>query len=624
MKYRPEVDGLRALAVLPVILFHAGFDAPRGGFIGVDVFFVISGYLITRLIREEMQTDTFSIVRFYERRIRRILPALFLVCFACIPLAWQWLTPRDFKSFGGSMIAVVGFVSNIYFWKTENYFAAPVERLPLVHTWSLAVEEQFYLFFPLVLLALRGLRRMALVAVIAAIAFVSLAIAEYWSGSQPSASFYLLPARAWELGAGALLALTHDRWSGLSGTKREFCSAAALAAVGYSLFAFEATTRHPGLITLLPVMGTVVLLAVATPDTAVGRVLSSRPLVALGLISYSAYLWHQPLFAFARIRLPTLSLVDKAVLVAVALVLAYLSWRFVERPFRAKGALGRGRVFALAAVASAAALAIGVLAYVSDGLPGRIPKESQAVLAFLDYDKATLYRQTKCYLTPEDAVWAFSEECRQVSLANSTILWGDSHAAGLSHGLRRLLPDVIQYTAGNCPPLKDVEIRRRPKCRSLNAFVLQEIGTIKPKTVVLAAEWRSYLRRDRSRSFAETIAYIRKASPSSKIVIIGSLPQWQPSLPELMFHRGVTMDRERWIAVTDYESLAAADRFLEGIAAANSVTFISVIKRVCDGPQCPAVVMDDGILTLTAWDHAHLTAGGSVRLARAILGVSEP
>lgn len=331
--YRPDIDGLRAIAVLAVVAFHAGWLS--GGFLGVDIFFVISGYLITGIILRELREGHFSFRKFYERRARRIGPALLLVILVCIPAAWFTMTPTELKHFGESVAAQAVFASNILFWRTSGYFGQPAQTIPLLHTWSLAVEEQFYLLFPAVLVILSkfGRWRWIGVTIIALLAAYGLIYANgHWREVAP---FYLLQFRAWELLAGATVSTAW--FSGVAVRLRPLASPIAIAGVVAAvvpLALFNEQTPHPSLLTLIPVLGTALLLGFG--DAAITRrILALRPMVAIGLISYSLYLWHVPLFVFARLywinRLPDLAY---AGLIALALVLAFLTWRFVERPFR--------------------------------------------------------------------------------------------------------------------------------------------------------------------------------------------------------------------------------------------------------------------------------------------------
>ena len=260
MKYRAEIDGLRALAVLPVILFHAGFEWFSGGFVGVDVFFVISGYLITTIIISEMAEGKFSIINFYERRARRILPALFFVMAACLPFAWLWLTPSDLKDFGQSLVAVSTFSSNILFWLESGYFASAAEFKPLLHTWSLAVEEQYYILFPIFIMLTWRLGIKWLLILLSIIFFISLGAAQWGAYNRPSASFYLLPMRGWELLVGVFAAFYLNYNKHLeSQTLNQILSLIGFGMIAYSIIAFDETTPFPSLYALIPTIGTSLL-----------------------------------------------------------------------------------------------------------------------------------------------------------------------------------------------------------------------------------------------------------------------------------------------------------------------------------------------------------------------------
>lgn len=372
--YRREIDGLRALAVLPVIFFHAGFERFAGGFVGVDVFFVISGYLITSIILAEIKAGTFSIGTFYERRARRILPALFLVMAVCVPIATLLLLPQDLQDFAESVAAVSVFSSNILFTLESGYFDAAAEQKPLLHTWSLAVEEQFYLVFPLLLLVVWKYGHRHQARIFLAIAILSLVFAQRSVNAEHAGAFYLLPARGWELLIGCLIAFrfppgSRPNWPTIAA---ESLSVVGIGMLLYAIFFFDKNTPFPGGFALVPTIGTALLIIFASPDTTVGKILGNRLFVGLGLVSYSAYLWHQPLIAFARYRnLTEPSPATMLVLCALSLLLAYLSWRFVERPFRRKGRFSRKQVAVMAVGLTAAFVSIGLVGHMTSGLERR-------------------------------------------------------------------------------------------------------------------------------------------------------------------------------------------------------------------------------------------------------------
>ncbi len=466
MRYRAEIDGLRAVAVLPVILFHAGFDVFSGGFVGVDIFFVISGYLITTIIVAEINAGNFSIVNFYERRARRILPALFFVLFCSLPFAWMWLVPQDLKSLSQSLVAVTLFSSNILFWKTSGYFESAAELKPLLHTWSLAVEEQFYVFFPLLLMAVWRFGPRRVLPLLAVAALASLGIAQWGSAAQPDAAFYLLPTRGWELliGAFAALCLLDDRAWQPGKLASEAGSALGLLLLLYSIFLFDKDTPFPSLYTLVPTAGTALVILFATPATRVGQLLGRRVLVGIGLISFSAYLWHQPLFALARHR----SLDEPgrwifAGLVAASIVLAYFSWQFVEKPFRDRQRFGRRQIFLYAGIGSIAFLLLGLAGHATSGFEqARTTDAHRQVLK----SAAASPLRAKChtggadYTPPEKA-------CDLNGGPVRVAVFGDSHAVELAYALAQGLESrgigLKQLTFSGCSPMFGRTVAGRDK-----------------------------------------------------------------------------------------------------------------------------------------------------------------
>ena len=433
MKYRSEIDGLRSLAVLPVILFHARIQGFSGGYVGVDIFFVISGYLITRILAGEMQEGRYSLLGFYERRFRRILPALVVMLVVATAIAWRVLPPLEMLWYGESLAATALFVANFYFlFRGGNYFGGLTDEYPLLHTWSLAVEEQFYIFFPLLLWAIWRLGWRRVLGVIAGLSVLSFLGAEILSRIDQPANFYLLPTRAWELGAGAVCALLHHhtprRQSGI-------LSLAGLVLILGSIVLLPAAIRFPSVFALPPVIGTALIVLYAGPETRVGRFLSLRPLVAVGLASYSAYLWHQPLFAFAHVRADAYpGTWAMLALSALSVALGFLSLRFVEAPFRRRGSASAAQVVAVSGGVLVSVAALGLALHLTHGAafrpaPAPMPRDYYAVMAKPDFPSRGIDGRP-C----ED----FCKVTEPAVPRARVLLVGDSHAQDLIAGMTRL------------------------------------------------------------------------------------------------------------------------------------------------------------------------------------------
>jgi peptidoglycan/LPS O-acetylase OafA/YrhL len=502
INYRREIDGLRALAVLPVILFHAGFQSFSGGFVGVDVFFVISGYLITSIILFEKQAGTFTLLNFYERRARRILPTLFIVMLACLPFAWIWLLPTDMKDFSQSLVAVTFFGSNFLFWLKSGYFATDTDLKPLLHTWSLSVEEQYYLLFPLLVLFMWRFNKRWLLLTLLILALLSLSLAQWGSHHKPIATFYLLPMRGWELLIGTFVAFyTYN--NGNIVKKLNFIYSQIFALLGlsliiYSIFEFTEDTPFPSLYTLVPTLGTALIIVFATSKTWVGRLLSHKLFVGIGLISYSAYLWHQPLFAFARhyyLDEPTLTVY--LILILSSLLLAYFSWKYVEKIFRNRQAISRNWITIGSLSFGAFFVFIGLL-----GSKQYITSSSDHSMFNLSRDLVTS-RECPNDLFPDPSI---RKHCTVIGdqVPPTILLMGDSHAEALRVELEKSLLkshlSAYSITLGGCTPIKDVSLNSElfyNECINLNRWlsdnILYKKETCPVDTLIVFSRWSAHL-----------------------------------------------------------------------------------------------------------------------------------
>jgi peptidoglycan/LPS O-acetylase OafA/YrhL len=442
-KYRPDVDGLRALAVLAVVLFHAGLLGCQGGFVGVDVFYVISGYLITALIASDIAEGKFSFVSFYERRMRRIFPALFGMLFFCILAAVILFAPQDLAVFGKSLVSTTLFISNIYFWRTAQplgYFSHSSASEALLHTWSLSVEEQFYLVFPAILLLLGWAKRRfnAYLFLLAALSFgLSIWGTKHW----PVATFYLFVPRAWELLTGALLAT--KAVPPLQGRiAREFAGLVGLGMILTAVFCLTTATPFPGFSALLPCLGAgLIIYSGESGASLVKGALSLQPIVFIGVISYSLYLWHWPLLVFSRyFAAGDLTRSETLEVLACSVVMAFLSFEFVEKPFRgARSPVTRRQIYSYGLAASLASAVIGLAVYRTHGLPVRYDPQTRQLVADNvsrrdDYDDNCANWRTDVHGI-EDIKF-----CGLGSNSSKRIMfWGDSHVEQLYPAVKRII-----------------------------------------------------------------------------------------------------------------------------------------------------------------------------------------
>ncbi|MDQ7070887.1 MAG: acyltransferase family protein [Rhodobacterales bacterium] len=613
MQYRREIDGLRAVAVIPVILFHAGFTVFSGGYVGVDIFFVISGYLITTILINELEQGNFSILRFYERRARRILPALFFVMLFCIPFAWMWMLPSQLEDFSQSLVAVGLFVSNILFWRESGYFGAASETKPLLHTWSLAVEEQYYMLFPIFLMLFWRFGRNPVFYSIIAISVLSLLLSELGWRKYPGANFYLAPTRAWELFAGSIAAFMVTAKPRKPSTP---LSTFGLALIVFSIFFYDNNTPFPSVYALAPVGGTALIILYGTRGTWVASLLSHKSFVGIGLISYSAYLWHQPLFAFARLR--SLAPPEHWVMLALAaasLGLAYLTWRFVENPFRKRRAplrdpflASQRALFGVAGLVGAGFIAIGLYGDSRNGLLfGASYNPAQtATIAYANYDKDGLYRRRDCFLERQQTSADIKDTCSTAQ--NDILIIGDSYAAALSVGLRERF-STSQITASSCPPLATYASSKRPNCAGLNRFSFALVSQQLPKIIVLHSNWKSYP-DDQLENLPTTIEALQKSAPDSQIIVVGGAPRWLPNLPEQLAKYDDPLAQSRYLKANTAE-IEHADEILRRRATQMGVKFVSLLDPLCDNALCLSTVrsadQNDQTYVPLAWDPGHLT-----------------
>ncbi|WP_233517003.1 acyltransferase family protein [Pseudotabrizicola alkalilacus] len=613
LKYRPEIDGLRALAVVPVVFFHANHEWVPGGFVGVDVFFVISGYLITRIIHDDLSVGKFSIWTFYARRMRRIAPVLVAVMIATMIAGSVLLIPPLFQNLQKAVTATAFFVSNIYFWSTVDYFAAAADLNPLLHTWSLAVEEQFYIFFPLmmILFARRGGNLLVWSIIAIFVLSLALSVGSSLSGRLSEANFYLLPTRAWELAAGSLLALARPKAVSLRGGG--ILAFGGMALIVLSLFLINRDMPFPGYFAIPPVLGAALIIRYADKGNLAGRILSLPPFVWTGLLSYSIYMWHQPVLAFSRqaFMLDTGGIVIVPLLIFI-LVLSYFSWRWIETPFRRGKRNWSSRKVVTVSVVSLAALSISVMFTSNDAIfRMRYPEDIRRIYSFLDYRETDDYRtqfRNGCFVSgqgtdgnfPYDACIVFREGLRNY------LIIGDSHAAMLAVALSETAPDVnlIQATASGCLPV--LGALGRETCIRMRDSVLDAlIGDERLEGVIFAARWNAG-------AFKALEATVALAVENGHAVsVVGPAPEYAMDFPIVFGHAAAAgaLEQTMRFAVRERQELDARMRL--GLSP-SSAHYFSLIDIICDSGTCQRTASDGDPMQ---FDYGHLTLSGAREVA---------
>jgi peptidoglycan/LPS O-acetylase OafA/YrhL len=656
-RYRADIDGLRAIAVSAVVLFHAGVPGFGGGFTGVDIFFVISGYLITALILPDIDARCFSITAFYQRRIRRIFPALIVVIAFCIAVGYFLLAPSDYQTFGQSVVATGAFVSNIFFWQKTSYFGAPASENPLLHTWSLSIEEQFYLFYPMFLVLIsKGSRNMRTAAVLSVclISFIACVGLIFY---KPSATFFLGPTRAWELLVGGIIAL------GLIPRceHRAFNLAASLVGlicIIYGIVFYSSSVRYPGYAALAPVVGAALLIWSGQTEkkATVHQFLATAPFVALGQASYSLYLWHFPLFAyFEYATLGKIGSGTTAEVCAFSLIAAFLSLRLIERPFRFPAQRAAvPRLVMMAVFAMAALVGVGAYIQVSGGVPSRMDAVSAKYLN-AELDK---YRHHQECMSLENKIVRPADACKfgAVGVRPTALLWGDSHAmvtaTALEHAALENNAAFLFAASVDCPI--GIGFSIDPKigpafvatpgyqyCEKYNSGMLQvAIDNPDIKSVVLSSRWTNWhVGESGSPSEAEVDIRLRDVtgvagsleankaifirgfdrllhsliSAGKTVWIVGPVPEASVRVPKALYIKHIGFD------TTDIDIPTAlfwrknktVFSIFSDMAGKYPVKFIWPQQVLCDDAKCP--VSEDG--SALYLDDNHLSVFGALKTA---------
>lgn len=635
-EYRRDIDGLRAIAVVAVLFFHAFPKQLVGGFVGVDVFFVISGFLITKVIATTLDRGTFSIVDFYGRRIRRIFPALVLVLLACLVVGWQMLVAEDLVQLAKHVVGGASFSSNLMLWQEAGYFDAASETKPLLHLWSLGIEEQFYIAWPLLLWW--GTRnRVPPLALIAVTALASFAVNVGGIGGHPTATFYSPASRAWELLLGAGLAfMPSNAAAGEQRALRHGASVTGIGLIATAAILLKPSHAFPGWWALLPVVGTCLAIW-AGPGAVLNRhFLSSRLMVGIGLISFPLYLWHWPLLTIGSELTPEMGRgpLSRSILLGVSVVLAWLTYRYVEKPLRF-GSGARAKAFALGGAMLLTACVAAAI-FKADGVPGRYPEVIQQATRYDLVSFRKGMRWKTCFLEFEEGPTEFAPECVDKGPQPLILLWGDSTAAALFPGFRQLADQhgdlrLAQFTSSACPPILDRPLVERPNCMSNNARTLEMIRELKPQVVVLGASWPMY--EGNGDGLAATIAAV-KATGVARVVVLGTGLIWNFPPSRIVLRRwrmdplhtlpSPRLDYARYGAYEQLEDnhnlvFHRSDKMeaqIRRIANDAGAQFISLLEPLCNANGCLMRAPDSGFSFFL--DQAHLNPNGAEYLVHAI------
>jgi peptidoglycan/LPS O-acetylase OafA/YrhL len=608
-RYRPDIDGLRAVAVSLVVCFHAFPEAMPGGFIGVDIFFVISGFLITGIIARELDLQRFSLRGFYGRRIRRIFPALITVLLAVLVLGWLWMLPSAYAQLSSDVFASAAFFSNIALMLQSGYFDIESDKKPLLHLWSLGIEEQFYLFWPLILMLVARMR-LGFLAAASVIGVASFALNVALIGSDPVATFYLPFSRVWELAAGAALACGWG-YVGQTSAASNWRAAIGLLLVAAAAAVLDSRSAFPGWWAVLPVAGSALLLS-APAAWGCRHLLASTAFVRIGLISYPLYLWHWPLLVFfGIIKFAPLTLLDRGLVVGLSFVLAWLTYRFIEIPFR----FGRPALLRIVSLCFGMGLvaAAGGVIVEGRGFDFRLPPEiRQMTDVRTDSSK---WRVHECLLDLSYET-SFADSCVDRNRRPLVFVWGDSTAGSLLPGLRKAQETndfgIAQFTSSSCVPALNTDVAGVPNCRAINDKILSIARDLQPDIVLLHSTWDRHLD-----GVAETVVALKKQT-KARIIVLGSVPWWKRGLPNevlryfMLHHRLIPERSDR--AEADTSGARLRDKLVP-----LGAEFISVWDTMCNADGCLARV-DDTARDISASDQVHLTEKGSVFLVQSIIG----
>lgn len=626
-KYRADIDGLRAVAVLLVVIFHAFPELNGGGFVGVDVFFVISGFLITGIIVNDLERSRFSFKSFYARRIKRIYPALLVVLLTCYVSGWLLLLPDEFAALGKHIAGGAGFVANIVLWRESGYFDVQNDLKPLLHLWSLGVEEQYYFLWPL-LLFLAFQKHLQLRYVLPLIFILSLALNIFGVTSDPVATFYLPHTRFWELMTGAIIAYvqSHPLSNKLSVPLwlNHLSAFLGLVLLTITVVLVNKNSAFPGWWAMLPTFGAALMIAAGQHAWLNKKLLAHPVLVFIGLISYPIYLWHWPLLAFARImNMGNTSLELRAILALCSVLLAWLTYRFVEFPLRF-GKSQHNRTLVLS-VLMILMFTVGYSTFLNEGLSFRMPEKAEYDKFFSHSQYTSSHNLLKIdrhdcnfYDIPSNVAKAsIDSNCVTPHSDKIVFLWGDSHAQHLNYGLSKVLPSdvsLLQAGSSGCSPsTTDYDPDPLQACNKANRFILEKLAILKPDVVILAQQRGHDIKR-----YDAVIAHLKQLGVKN-VLLVGPVPQWNPFLYKIILRKYWQHTDNRLSVYLDKAVLHTDAELKEHYKNAETVRYVSLVDGLCNEQGCLTYLNNDRKESLMTYDYGHFTLPASEYVVRNIL-----
>ena len=620
IKYRGEIDGLRAIAVFSVIFYHANiifnfgngnFQFFSGGFFGVDIFFVISGYLITNFILSKIKKNQFSYLNFYERRLRRLLPALFFIVIISFITGWILMMPSQFERLSASILSLLFFVSNIWFFFQGSYLSGASELKPLLHTWSLSVEEQFYILFPFFLLYINKLKK--IIPVFLALTLIYLLFSFYGSIKFEDANFYFIFSRIWELLIGSLVAqVTQNKLITKMNIYKGLLSFIGLSLIFFALFYYDDSIRHPSYFTFIPVIGTSMILLFYDDSNLLLKILKNKVFIFFGLISYSLYLWHFPILAFNKIKSGGLSFQDKIDSIILTIILSIITYYLIEKPFRNFKIIKTKVFFISLSITLIFLISFSSYGLLTKGVPKRFSSEIRDLITF-NYNFRNDYSEGKCFIDERNLKDNKPfKNCNTFKGNNkkNIYLWGDSLAAHLIPGLKESLKEfnLTFRTAATCLPI----INNSDKCEKINSFIFNEIKKSKVDYLILSGAW-GQVNNDLSeiKNLEKTIIELNKHN-IEKIYLVGPSIRWSKPLPRLIIkYYRYKRNIPKYLFDDNHSSRTKLDGEYKKIAKKYNLIYLSPINFFCRNNECLTMI-DKNSNSLVTWDESHFTKISSI------------